>query len=72
MTRSDLSLARVDDGGLLAVLDSTGTAAGGLEGLDDPLALLVGNLAEDDMAAIEPLSLDGGDEELGAVAGWVC
>lgn len=68
MTRSHLSLAGVDDGRLLGVLDSAGSAASGLERLDDPLALLVGNLAEDDVTTIEPLSLDGGDEELGAVA----
>lgn len=70
--RSNLSLASVDDGGLLGGLDLAGTAADGLERLDNELALLVGNLAEDDVAAIEPLSLDGGDEELRAVAVWMC
>lgn len=67
-TRSDLVLARVHDGGLLAVLDLARSAAGGLEGADDLLRLLVGDLAKDNVAAIEPLSLDGGDEELRAVA----
>lgn len=59
---------RVDDGGALAVLDSTGLGAGGLEGADDPHRLLVSDLAEDDVAAVEPRRDDGGDEELGAVA----
>ena len=36
------------------------------DGVDDVHAL--DDLAEDDVAAVEPLGLDGGDEELGAVA----
>ena len=63
-----LEPARVNDGGLLAVLDSTRAGASGLKSLDDAQGLGVGNLAEDDVAAIEPRGLDGGDEELGAVA----
>jgi hypothetical protein len=59
---------RVDDGGAQAVLDSTGLGAGGLEGLDDVQGVLVSDLAEDDVAAVEPRGNDGGDEELGAVA----
>lgn len=65
---ANLSLARVDDGRLLAVLDLARGRAGSLESADNLLGLLVGDLAEDDVAAIEPLSLDGGDEELRAVA----
>jgi hypothetical protein len=66
---SDLQLARLDNGGLLVVVDLSGAGAGGLEGLDDVERLLVGDLAEDDVLAIEPAGHDGGDEELGAVAG---
>lgn len=68
ITLADLGLARVDDGGLLAVLDLARGRASGLKSADNLLGLLVGDLAKDDVAAIEPLSLDGGDEELGAVA----
>ena len=48
-----------------------GLAAAGAESLDslDVLhALIVRNLAEDDVLAIEPASDNGGDEELGTVA----
>lgn len=66
---TNLGLARVDDGGLLAVLDGTAGRAGGLNGLDDTAALGIGDLAEDDVAAVQPAGDDGGDEELAAVAG---
>ena len=42
-------------------------ATGGLEVLDDLQTGIVGNLAEDDVLAIEPGGNDGGDEELGAI-----
>lgn len=58
----------LDDSGALAVLDGTALGAGSLKSLDDVQRLLVGNLAEDDVAAVEPRGNDGGDEELGAVA----
>ena len=55
-------------GGL--VLDAAGRRAASLERLDDAVALGVtrSDLAEDDVAAVEPRGDDGGDEELGAVA----
>ena len=42
-----------------------GLAADGLAGLDDLHAL--GDRAEDDVLAVEPVRLDGAQEELGAV-----
>lgn len=62
----------LDDGwGSATVLDGTGRAAASLDGLDDALGggIIVRDLAEDDVAAVEPAGDDGGDEELGAVAG---
>jgi len=64
---SSLVLTTVHNGGLLAVLHGARGATGSLESTDHTLGLLVGDLAEDDVAAIEPLSLDSGDEELRAV-----
>ena len=63
-----LELTAVNDGGLLGVVDGAGSGASGLESLDNPHGLVIGNLAEDDVTAIEPRGLDGSDEELGAVA----
>lgn len=64
-----LSLAGRGDGGdTLAVLDGTAGGAASLDGLDDANGGLVRDLAEDDVAAVEPRGDDGGDEELGAVA----
>jgi len=61
--------ARLGDGGdTLAVLDGTAGGAASLDGLDDGDGLSVSDLAEDDVAAVEPRGDDGGDEELGAVA----
>jgi hypothetical protein len=62
-----LSLTRLDDRGLLAELDGAGRRANSLEGLDNLHGLLISDLAEDDVAAIEPRGDNGGDEELGAV-----
>ena len=59
---------RVNNGGLLGVLDGAAGRAGGLNGLDDVHGFLIGDLAENDVAAIEPAGLDSGDEELRAVA----
>ena len=65
--------ARLADGGdTLAVLDGTAGGAAGLDGLDDGDRLGVRDLAEDDVAAVEPRGDDGGDEELGAVAAIDC
>ena len=65
-----LLLARAGDGWRRLVLDGTGVAAGSLDRLDNALRLdvVIGNLAEDDVLAVEPGGDDGGDEELGAVA----
>ena len=63
-----LQLTRLDNGGALVVLDSTAGGAGSLEGLDDVQGVIVSDLAEDDVAAVEPRGHDSGDEELGAVA----
>jgi len=53
----------------LLVLDGTAAGAAGLDRLDDTLGLgvVVWNLAEDNVAAVEPVGDDGGDEELRAV-----
>jgi hypothetical protein len=64
-----VTLARVNDGRLLAILDGTAGGTGSLDTLNDLEGLVVGNLAEDDVAAVQPGGHDGGDEELGAVAG---
>ena len=66
-----LQLARVDNGGPLAVLDGAALRTGGLKGLDDLERLRVSDLTEDDVSRVEPRGNDGGDEELRAVAGEV-
>jgi hypothetical protein len=69
----NLGSARLADGGdTLTVLDGTTGGAAGLDGLDDGDGLGVRDLAEDDVAAVEPRGDDGGDEELGAVAMMEC
>ena len=67
--RSFLLAAAVDDGGLDGRDDSSGVVTGLLESENGLQGLLVSNLAEDDVLAIEPAGDDGGDEELRAVAG---
>jgi hypothetical protein len=67
-SNQNLQDTRLYDGRLLVVLDLTAAAAGSLKSLDDSQRLLVSNLAEDDVLAIEPAGDNGGDEELGAVA----
>lgn len=70
---STLQLARLDNGGLLVVVDLSGAGAGSLEGLDNVEGLLISDLTEDDVLAVQPAGNDGGDEELGAVAkGGTC
>lgn len=66
--RVDLSLTAVDDLGLGSGADRAGGGAEGLKLLHDSHGSLIGNLAEDDVLAIEPRGDNGGDEELGAVA----
>lgn len=63
-----LQLTRVDNGGALLVLDGAGARASGLESLDNVEGFLVGDLAKNDVATVQPGGDDGGDEELGAVA----
>ena len=57
-----------DNGWLLVVLDLSGAGASCLKSLDDVEGLLISDLTEDDVLAIEPAGDNGGDEELGAVA----
>ena len=66
--RSNLQDTRLDNGRLLVVVDLTAAAAGSLKSLDNVQRLLVSNLAEDDVLAIEPAGDDSGNEELRAVA----
>lgn len=73
-----LNLTTVDDLGLDGCFDGPGAAASALDVANNIHGLLlVGaescrralyDLAEDDMFAIKPAGLRGGDEELGAVA----
>lgn len=65
---TDLSLTAVDDGRAGVVLNSTALGSSSLKGADNVHGSLVGNLAEDDVALVQPRSDDSGDEELGAVA----
>jgi hypothetical protein len=58
----------IDDGRLEVQLDLAVAGASGLERLDDLHALVISDLAKNDVLAIEPGGDDGGDEELGAVA----
>jgi hypothetical protein len=66
--RNCLQLTRVDNGRALLVLDVAAARASSLKSLDNVKRLLVSDLAEDDVAAVEPRGDNGGDEELGAVA----
>lgn len=66
-----MALVAVDDGRLLAILNGTAGGTGSLNGLDDLEGLIVGNLAEDDVTAVQPGGHNGGDEELGAVAVFI-
>lgn len=61
-----LQSTAVDNGGLLGVLDGTAGGTSGLNSLDELHGVIL-DLAEDDVAAIEPRSNDSGDEELAAV-----
>jgi hypothetical protein len=68
--RKRLQRTRVIDGWWCVILDLAGVAASGLNGLNNPHALFVSNLAEDDVLAIQPGSDNGCNEELGAVGVW--
>jgi len=70
-TASPLNLfkdARLDDHGRLGAPSLAGVAANGLNGLDNLHRIWISDLSEDDMLAIKPVSLDGGNKELRAVA----
>jgi len=62
----NLQLSGVDDGDL--GLWCSRSASDALDGLDDIITLQ--DLAEDDVASVQPRGLDGGDEELGSVGVW--
>lgn len=66
--RAHLQDTGLDDGWLLVVVDLSAAGSGSLEGLDDSQGLLISDLTEDNVLAIEPAGDDGGNEELGAVA----
>lgn len=59
-------MAGTSDGGRVLVLDGARVAATGLDGPDHAhrLDVVLGDLAEDDVLAVEPRCDDGGDEEL--------
>ena len=69
LCESFLQLTTVDNGGTLLVLDSTTAGAGSLKSLDNVHGLLVSDLAENDVATVEPRGNNSGDEELRTVAG---
>jgi hypothetical protein len=64
---SFLLAAAVDDGGLDGGDDASGAVTGLLESENGLEGLLISDLAEDDVLAIEPAGHDGGDEELRTV-----
>ena len=66
--KANLQDTRLDDGWLLVVVDLSAAGSGSLEGLDDSQGLLISDLTEDNVLAIEPAGDNGGNEELGAVA----
>lgn len=66
---SFLVATAVDDGGLDSGADGAGGGTESLDLLDNVQGLSISDLAEDDVLAIEPRGDNGGDEELGAVAG---
>jgi len=65
-----LVLTRLDDGGLLVVVDLSASTASGLESPDNSKRLLISYLTKDNVLAIQPASDNGGNEELGAVGVW--
>lgn len=72
MVKGNLVGTRLGDGHTARDLEGAAGRAASLNGLDDVDGLLVSDLAEDDVAAVEPRGDDGGDEELRAVAGREC
>jgi len=68
--KANLQDTRLDDGWLLVVVDLSAAGSGSLESLDDSQGLLISDLTEDNVLAIEPAGDNGGNEELGAVGVW--
>ena len=66
---SNLKLTRLDNGWLLVVVDLSASTASSLESTDNTHGLLISDLAEDNVLAIEPSGDNCGNKELGAVAG---
>jgi hypothetical protein len=64
---SCLQLTTVNDGGLVLGVDGTAAGASSLKGPDNLHGLIVSDLAEDDVATVEPRGDDSGDEKLRAV-----
>lgn len=64
-----LQLASCGNGGRVFVFDRAGAGPGSFDGFYNVERLLVCDFAEDDMLAIKPAGDDGGDEELGSIAG---
>lgn len=64
LTATNLDLTRVDNGNRF--LGGSARGSNPLDSLDDVQAF--NNMAEDDVGTVEPLGLDGGEEELRAVA----
>lgn len=62
-----LQRTRGNNGRTLVVLNRATLGTGGFKSLNDVQGLLVSNLAEDDVTAVEPRGDNGGDEELGTV-----
>ena len=63
----NLRNTRADNGRLLVELDLATVISSSLDGLDNSERLVVSDLAEDNVLAIEPTGDNGGDEELGAI-----
>jgi hypothetical protein len=64
----NLQSTAVDDSGLLAVLRGTGLATASLNRLHDGERFVIRHLAEDNMAAVQPVGDHSGDEELRPIA----
>lgn len=67
-SRSSLESTGLDDGRTFAVLNGTAAGASSLKSLDNFERRFVSDLAEDDVATVQPRGDDGSDKELRAVA----
>lgn len=63
-----LERTRVDNGGLDSRADSAGAAANSFNLLDDLVGVIVSDLTENNVLAVQPRGHNGGDEELRTVA----